>query len=560
MPGLQTTGRRRLALVAHAPGLAADLALVRAVSPVERVDFQLDGERSIHGTVLDLQGLPVVGAKVRLSSLRFWADVKGDHVWTNQLPAELDQRLETVTDSEGRFSVSGVSADAYAAVDVTHPDHAPERANIMRDGSSEIAVVLKPARRLRGRTLDESGAAVDDAKVVVEAYDRMPSYRRNGVARTVTGSDGTFELAVHAGDLLWVRVEPRAGSTWRPFMQQVEWLEATVVKEVTLQLHPAAVVRGRVVERGDGSPVADAAVRFVPRMSDNPSYRESDTIMHPYEVRSDDEGRFVINVVPGPGHLLVESTSDYIQHHVTANDLDPNFFGGTQTYHGVLKVDIPNDAREFHTDVELERGRTLRGRVVDESGASIESAYLVSTHCRNGSYYQGERLRIVGGAFELRGVDPERRFDYFVFASDRQLGAAASVGPDVDLAGEQVVVLRPCATAAFTFVDGNGDPVANFSILEESPIIELELMLEPERRLDTAPRPDATRVFSVLAWDPQRYRDLITDDQGRVEYVSLIPDAPYRLVVRGMGVEKLLDVELGPGERREFEPVRIDVP
>ena len=99
-------------------------------------------------------------------------------------------------------------------------------------------------------------------------------------------------------------------------------------------------------------------------------------------------------------------------------------------------------------------------------------------------------------------------------------------------AGPVEVRLASCGSAAARFVDEQGRPYADKLLREPRPYIFMDLIVTPGAF--AVGRADHEElVFDALIMDNldgNRYRDLRTDQDGRVTFPTLIPGARYYLI------------------------------
>jgi hypothetical protein len=128
----------------------------------------------------------------------------------------LSQPYDAISDSEGRFSVSGMQPGRYAVI-ATHPDYSP--LDLLLTGlatgqapasltltagqhKTDLEIELVPMTALSGKVTDENGDPMADvtvrpmrAQTVLNGRLRM----MHAGAAVQTHADGTFELSVYTG-------------------------------------------------------------------------------------------------------------------------------------------------------------------------------------------------------------------------------------------------------------------------------------------------------------------------------------------------------------------------
>ncbi len=196
---------------------------------------QAESRRDVAGTVTLPGGRPAARAVVR------WGAV------------DESRSLETQTDGEGRFRLTGVP-DENGALVVIAPggtESAPAFPPVERGGNRDIAVTLEPGETARGRVLDEAGAPLEGVSVVPVVTFADP---RVGLSAwleersATTDAQGRFSLEGLPESE--VRFDFRGDGLAALHYQQLNL--GGVENEVAMQ--SGGMIRGRVVDR-DGKPV-----------------------------------------------------------------------------------------------------------------------------------------------------------------------------------------------------------------------------------------------------------------------------------------------------------------
>jgi RNA polymerase sigma-70 factor (ECF subfamily) len=274
-------------LYIEAPGYAPT---VETEVPQRGADIRivLDRPALLSGRVLDLEGKPVPGARVRLLYLMDSARVERN----------------AVSGEDGAYRIDGVPPrrrfarplNSDAVIEVQAEGFAPLlTGQFFRAGSAianpgeegHLDLYLTRGATLRGRVLDgETAAPVEGARVVLFSIEQTTYFSRPGqttsgrglivprtLGETLSAADGTFQfgglpsngktplLTFNMGKKgLQVGVVGAMKQGLVPFTDEVPVVDEGAVVETTLRLWPAASVTGRVVEK-DGRPVEGAGVR-----------------------------------------------------------------------------------------------------------------------------------------------------------------------------------------------------------------------------------------------------------------------------------------------------------
>ncbi|MEM9798798.1 MAG: sigma-70 family RNA polymerase sigma factor [Planctomycetota bacterium] len=478
------------------------------------VTHEIASERWIHGRVLDAAGAPVIGVQVAFHPKavgRFSAPDEGASVSSD---VEGRVRLQSI-ETAGRLDVV---SDEWAAIH--RPFFDPRLAD------RELTLVVSPRRSFAGRVVDESGSPVPGARVVVMlpgrflhplAIDDRVLAVRNPLAATTTDELGSFEMdAVGVLD----------GASLVASRDGFESARLSLPSETDLDLQLVLktrddgrrVIRGRVLTEV-GTPATNALVS---------AGGDSITVGV--------EGDFALPVEPWRKSLALRAV-----------DLD----------HGV--------AVERFTEPELDRAlegepielllpgppRSVRGRVVDESGAPLPGirVWTPDTTWFGSAPVRGERSMTAvattealasghpgpfpwvqathsdaRGEFELAGL-ASRSYDVFA-SNDATLVAVGPVSASPD-GGELRIELTaaPTTRIAGVVIDGSGEPLSGVAV-HVGRDLAWERPVRANDEWEGSPlRPPSATSGGVDV--EQR-----TDDEGRFEFPALVLDDSW-LTVRG---------------------------
>jgi RNA polymerase sigma factor (sigma-70 family) len=528
-------------LHALAASTSHSLAMVQLGPDVEQPQtmIKLPREQSIRGRLLDLQGRPAAGVKVYVAALG--QSEAGPKIWSWNPPERLPLWPKPVTaDSQGRFVFQGLNGELGIQFEVRDDRFARHWFPCPRDNpDKEILVSLAPAQIIEGQILcEDTGKPAPHARLTVYATTVDGSQGENlslGVGTGIDGTadaDGRFRVNPFAGNFFTVTAYPPEGMPYLSRMQGLKWPKGSVKQsvEVMLPRRGAVLVRGKVMEAPSGKPVVGAGVQFIPRHANNPYLREDVVTGWQGMVTSGSDGTFQIPVLPGPGHLLVSGpNSDFIHQEITEGAIHLGRPGWRRLYpDGLVELDIAPETRTKEVTVTLQRGVTVRGRLIGPEGKPISQALML---CRlQVAPFDLNRcpsVEVRDGQFELHGCDADKTYAVYFLDPKNQWGVKAMISGGQ--AGEVVNVhLAPCGKAVARFVDPEGKPLKNYNP-------GLEILITPGADLfdETARKKNLLLSDTDFLANIDRLnypRDAPrTDGQGRCTFPALIPGATYFL-------------------------------
>jgi hypothetical protein len=577
VPGDRVKPGERVLLVATAPGHGfAARALTELAEPLGE-PLTLPAERPLGVRLVDLQGSPIAGAKVRLAYA--YPSSGGEGLWSEATRDALIPGLvcDWTSDADGRFTVRGLGAGDSLGLEVQADGFGRQQLRVeAKGGEPATTLALGRTHVVEGRvTLGKGGPPAAGAHVRARSWSSNSGYGQfRGDADTTTGADGRYRIEVAPGGSIRVEIDPpREGADGFLLRGDLLVLGDSVTTRRDYALTRGVLVRGRVTEAGSGRPVAGAVVTHQAHERNNPYFIPGNAAwMNGDEQKAvtDADGTFRLGVMPGPGYLQVKgSTDDYLHEEVSAVELNGQLiWPNTRHYPDALKKISPKP-EESPLDVELtlRRGTTVRGRVVGVDGRPARDAVLFTRWYvgpNQTTINFGQRVKPApGGRFELNGCDPAATAPVFFFDAKRQQGAT------VELSGkqaghEQEVRLQPCGTATVRFVDAGGKPVRR-----DHPPGHLEIVLTPGASFaDLTPKsvndekksPLMADAIMVGNLDRQRYNPLKPDDQGRVTFPTLIPGATYRVIVFNQPSKTQIEFTVKPGEAKDLGDLVIRNP
>jgi len=329
---------------------------------------------SLRGVTVDEHGQPL--ARIRIS-------LRTDDSY-------LESR--TSSDATGRFELAnvpdqdGLSLECYGAgrVRTTLP---------FARGAGEVEVVLPPAASMCGRVIDAaSGAPIERFRVrLVDPEARPGDQHLTGVSanwfesgREFRSPDGRWNFQgeeAPAGMVTGIEITA-AGYAPARVARAVLTLDPQS-SPIETPLHPPASLRGRVLALDSGAPLADARLRIV--LVRGPKHRQVDE--NAPRTLSDSQGAFRFTELSGEPVWIVVEAQGFARK--CAGPFEPT-------------------SASPPVQIDLERGATLRGVLLEWGGAPIGQAEI---EVNRTDPLSGERLdwRLTTdaqGRFELAQLGP----------------------------------------------------------------------------------------------------------------------------------------------------------
>lgn len=249
---------------------------LRSNEDVDLGTIQLEPVRRLTGRVIDADGQPVAGARVRAGNypepahvLAGWRAgaklIYGDgrrRGGTFELPAMLAGLIErlpvptTETDSAGCFELDGAPL-GVAHVFVDHPDHDWFVAQAPTQGEELGDLELPRPNRFQGRVVDESGAPVAGAEVRSgpgRGLEGEDDDDRIAVISTETTTDASGSFVLHGTGVPMVAARRGPGSPWTTVNQFLGAEDVVLAPTSTLAVQ---------LSSRDGEPLTGAELSIV---------------------------------------------------------------------------------------------------------------------------------------------------------------------------------------------------------------------------------------------------------------------------------------------------------
>lgn len=501
----------------------------------------------ILGRVIDTQGRPIPGAGIHLAgaweppagdldALLRGGTIRDDHLsggeytsgwWTKEGDNWTKRTIRTGPD--GRFRIDGVGRDRIVALEVEGPGIARGGIRAMTRPSPASAGPrpgptdpdFQPrVHPLHGATFDYVAVPSRPIEGVVRAKGtgrpiagaQVSGYVPGGDARATTDREGRFRLeGLPKVASYRIQVSPPRGQPYQVASTTVTDREGLKPIVVSVELARGVLIRGRLIDRATGKPVAGHQVTYF-KLPTNPNEGEASS-GHPFGP----EG-FQMTVPPGPALFTAQAEGtklpytrgrlpEAVRRMGIAESGEDN--GAARHFlisgsHVCRMVEVPADAETFALDLELTRGAARKGRLIDTDNRPVTGVQAY------GLTSDWEVQTLDGDEFEVIGLEPGRPRTVFFMHKDRRIAAAPVFQPG---GGPVAVRLVPCGSAIGRILDQDGRPLAGAMVM-----VALK-----DRRGEQIP-------LNIGLWPSGE--SFNADDQGRFRVEGISPDWIVSLSIR----------------------------
>jgi hypothetical protein len=391
-------------LWAHVAGARTASRRLRWALPAPAAPIRLVVEKSTQAgfRLLGPDGAPVADARIAASA------VEGMVV-----PGELAEKVAGTVGPDGAAALPDFAPGAIRWVRVDSPKFGTQLIRTLGARTTPASAFrLEPVGRVSGRVVAESDQPVNALRVQAETFPA--GYDLGGTigsATVTTDANGRFEIpAIAAGRLsLVLDLRSRSDLPYRGLPPASQVVEAGQTTTLEIRLNRAVHLEGIIRERGTGIPIAGVSPQIpdlAVRLGGNPA------------VVTDANGKFEGYIEGQQPYAFIYSTPK------------PYYIPETpDTFHL-----LPAGATEFKLPpIELVRGASLRGSVVDEAGKYVPGALVRASWGGDRTMLQSVAVRTdSSGRFLLEGLDPLADLRITAESDGRSSGSAqtARAGPD----------------------------------------------------------------------------------------------------------------------------------
>ncbi|HEV3339564.1 MAG TPA: carboxypeptidase-like regulatory domain-containing protein [Pirellulales bacterium] len=553
-------------LLAYKPGYGLAWAEIVEGQVPPDLTLRLVEDRPVRGRVTDTEGRHIAGAKVTVTMISASRDGSLDDflaTWGRQwrgareklqrqlYAARLLPLLKTMTDQDGRFELSGIGTERVASLNIFAPGLVSEELQVVnREGfdaekyRKAAQANMLPQMRMSGVLPRLVGAVFDhiaETELVVRGTvftgpDRKP------VARAIVGSSGSGTTIGGGNNPISANTDETGHFELRGLRRsqdarlgvygpkdsnlifrslQLDLAPGQTVVDVDVEMKEGIFVEGRVFDQATGRGVK-SGVQFMPlpenEYAAQPGYGlPKNVAIGPKQ--TDDDGRFRVLAIPGPGVLMAQvqsgrpriepipyrqasfSEEDGKRVTTTVNDEDRwfavagNMSQSLARQNAVKVLDLALDSGPVTCDLPLDPGKTGTITIEDEQGQPVTDAVVSGVADKWLIAFKMAEPKCT-----IYGLGADRPRHVCVLQPERHLAASLTLTGDEQ--GPVTVRLGAAASLVGRALDPDGEPLADA-------LVEIYY-----------PRHSAQEVIVFVTRDPA---PLKTDTDGRFVVENVLP-------------------------------------
>ncbi len=457
----------------------------------------------ITGRLIDTEGNPVVGAKIKADQIREYPGCDFDKVLNAALtddkaisrlpqskPVYSGNIKPATSDANGQFTIDGIGDNRMAMLIVTGEKIATVRRavstttidrldseefdwpfNDHRIHGNDVTIVCEPSQPISGVVVDKkSGKPIEGLQVagiqIIENTPGMIFIDEIAETRVITDSEGRFHitgLKITGKRQVIVRKAFDDSNPPPYFGQTFDVIDAAGVDQIEMQCEVTrgVMVHGRVTDADTGKPLASVQI-------DWGAYPENEAVasldvrrqreIRGRKVYTNKDGYYRLVAMPGPALLRVirEQSGQYPPHQGIEN-IDPKrrTKDGIQTLPVLVQAGLANkeinvpDDKDLEVNFELTTGESVRVKLVDPEGKPVSGAEIAYGASAKNSIANDDE-------FEIGGFLADGKRSIVFQHLERKLGATRIFRLDEDQ--PIVVQLQAMATVTARMVDDLGNP------------------------------------------------------------------------------------------------------
>ena len=550
------------ALMAITPGYGPAWATVLDKGSIGIV-LQLSPEHTIKGRVIDLEGRPVAGARLRpyqimdsaSGSLDSWLAAAERNARKAlgrvflRAPVNLNQPgcwAPAVTAEDGTFTLSGIGHDQVLRAVVEGPTIATAEVSIVtRDVEEFVGYwwsnrprvyhpptfehIAAPTRPINGQVTDlNSGEGIASVRVTCIGGEGAKHIS------TRTDGEGRYNLVgLPKSDASWVRVEESLETGYLGADARLPNPGGIQPLTQDLQLLRGVIVNIKLTEAGTELPAAKVGITYSPSPT-NSNRRVSMMGMGSMPMTAAD-GTAQLLALPGDGTIGLHAQAGFLtmsEMPHEAIDEGASFVSFSPHNQNGLRVISPSiDARTFEFEHDLQRGVDIGVALFDPAGSPLVGARIFGLK-RPLSW---GREPSEGAQVTIETFNPDHPRAVWAVHLKRKLAGRMETTEN-----GAVIHLRPAGTLIGRLLDDDGLPRANTRILAEMhfPDFELHAFAQP--------------------------RNVQTSSDGTFRLSPVLPGVEHRLSVesremgrRGGGII-VRSVAVDSGETKDLGDVALE--
>lgn len=273
-------------LWAYAPGYSIQSQSVHGVvrgESVEEYTIQLPSESNTRFRVLAPNGQPLIGVEVQPQNYK-------TSVAYEAVPEELLNGLVGRTDEDGFVKLPAIQLAPLFSLEMRHKEYGRQSVRIDNSQTSEYREIrLRDVASIKGRLISENPEWVRKVKLSFATDNQERSKEPQGIAEVVTDDEGNFQVtAIASGGPLRTHAAIDPALPVRPVYREGLFLTVGETVDLEIPLVDAPLVRGKVVAKSTGKPIANAEM-----------YLDYGGLLQSDRVVTNDRGEYQGHVLPG---------------------------------------------------------------------------------------------------------------------------------------------------------------------------------------------------------------------------------------------------------------------